>query len=556
MTTRRLSPRRLVRTAVTRTLTGMTAPRVLRHRAAERLWRGLLAGPGLPEKARVAAAERVHAGLVDAGRVPAAHSSATAVQRRVASRVRQARLLDTLARAELGAGLVPRRFAETWRAGFEVADAWYGEGRSGPAARQLARTMPLGFHRVLHFDRLTSPMAEDAAGFLAPLHGSRAAAALTAARRSTPPAAPPTDRPLRLLFATCANDNFLREIRDRYAAMPDVEVRFLDVAADPDRRPMNSQTGRMIEQLLAGGTAYGDEVERWLRPHLDWADTVFVDWSVSTAVLFTMIDPGTTRIVVRLHSFELYSLWPHLVNFARVDDLVFVSEHLRELARSVIPALSGPNPPRTHVLTNAMDLRPFRRPKTDSARFTLGLVGIGAVAKDPGWAVEVLRELRAVDPRYRLLLVGSPIDPSVSAAAARYHGELAPALAELRAAGAVEELGHTGDVPSVLSGIGVILSSSVRESFHCALVEGAASGAVPVVRDWPFFDRGARGLFPEDWVVRTPKEAAARILATTATEAAWRKVGSAAADHALATWDWTVTRHGFDELFLGGRVDR
>jgi hypothetical protein len=100
----------------------------------------------------------------------------------------------------------------------------------------------------------------------------------------------------------------------------------------------------------------------------------------------------------------------------------------------------------------------------------------------------------------------------------------------------------------------VIISSSVRESFHVALVEGAASGAVPVVRDWPFFARraaSARSLFPRDWVVATPEEAARRILESTTTEPDWLVAGKAASDHALATWDWTVTRHQFDRLLLG-----
>ena len=54
-----------------------------------------------------------------------------------------------------------------------------------------------------------------------------------------------------------------------------------------------------------------------------------------------------------------------------------------------------------------------------------------------------------------------------------------------------------------------MLSSSVRESFHMGLVEAVASGALPVVRDWPFFPGAARTLFPPDWVVDSPAEAAA-----------------------------------------------
>jgi glycosyltransferase involved in cell wall biosynthesis len=106
-------------------------------------------------------------------------------------------------------------------------------------------------------------------------------------------------------------------------------------------------------------------------------------------------------------------------------------------------------------------------------------------------------------------------------------------------------------VPEALRDVGVILSSSVRESFHASVVEGAASGAVPVVRDWPFFAgkaNGARTLFPSDWVVETPEQAVERILLTTASDEVWQARGASATEHALREWDWSVVKQRYDEL--------
>ncbi len=257
---------------------------------------------------------------------------------------------------------------------------------------------------------------------------------------------------------------------------------------------------------------------------------------------------------MRIHSFELFSQWPHLVNFARVDDVVVVSDHMRDLARVVTPQLRAASGPRLHVIPNATDLGRFVRPKTAEARFTLGLIGVNSVVKDPLWTLEVLRLVREHDPRYRLLMIGGWMDTAASVSVAEYDAILQRDLDELQAVGAVRRIGHTDDVPAALADIGVIISSSVRESFHVALVEGAASGAVPVVRDWPFFAAGATGastLFPREWVVATPAEAAKRILESTAAESDWLVAGKAASDHALATWDWTVTQGLFDQLLLG-----
>jgi glycosyltransferase involved in cell wall biosynthesis len=176
------------------------------------------------------------------------------------------------------------------------------------------------------------------------------------------------------------------------------------------------------------------------------------------------------------------------------------------------------------------------------------------VAKDPRWAIEVLRRVRAHDSRYRLVLVGDDMDATLSAPVREYHRRLRADLAELEPSGAVRRLGRTADIPGVLADIGVMLSTSVRESFHLGLVEGAASGAVPVVRDWPYFaaSGGARALFPADWVVDSPERAAERVLRLTVSDADWRAAGAAASAHALATWDRSVTRDAFDRLLLGG----
>jgi glycosyltransferase involved in cell wall biosynthesis len=363
-------------------------------------------------------------------------------------------------------------------------------------------------------------------------------------------AGPPADRPLRLLFMYRNNANFLSAIRERYEQHPGVEVRSFDTQSDERLKAASVQPRRFYEHVLGGDNGLGDEVEAALRPLLDWADTVFVDWCAAPAGMLSLVDPRSTRVIVRLHSFEVFTAWPHVADLSRVDDLVFVSDHLRDYTTPILPYLTAKT--RTWSIPNAMDLHGYDRPKPAANRFTLGLVGISAVAKDPRWAVGVLRLLRAEDDRYRLLLIGSDLRGDVSAAARRYEKAYRKDLKEL--GDAVELVGHTDDVAAALTGVGTILSTSVREGFPVGLAEGAASHAVPVVRNWPFFPEAARRLYPEAWVVATPVEAAARILAATESEETWRKTGEDAAAHVMTTWDWPVSASGYDRLVLGDLV--
>ncbi|MFE6036201.1 glycosyltransferase family 4 protein [Streptomyces sp. NPDC056452] len=466
----------------------------------------------------------------------------------------RADVLVEAAEARLALGHIPRHLTQAYAAELACADEHHKAGRRSAAAASAAKALILAFHRVAHLDSLASPLATDPARFTAPLRRSRVLRALRAPRgRTAPAAAPPTDRPLRLLFVHSANANFLPPILDRYGAHPDVEVRVMNTADTPATAPLAKGMGRMIACGIGGGRDYAAQAETAMRPHLDWADVVFVDWCTAAAAFLTLVDPGTTRVVVRLHSFEAFSYWPHLVDFSRVDDVVFVSEHLRDLALASLPRLREPGAPAVHVIDNAVELTRFPLPKKPEARFTLGLVGAGQVAKDPRWALEVLRLLRQKDKRYRLHLIGSPMNPADSPALARYHEAFTSDLAPLVSAGAVQVTGQTDDVPAALTEVGLILSTSVRESWHLGLIEGAASGAVPVVRDWPFFadmPRGARSLFPGSWVVSSPAEAAERILAVNASEETWLEAGHEASEQAISTWDWQTVGPQFDRLLI------
>ncbi|MFD4571183.1 glycosyltransferase [Streptomyces sp. NPDC058417] len=529
---------------------------VMRSGVGARLWRSAVTAPGVPIKVRAATSRYVAEGMRWAGRTSGAALTLADAAARIQDLQVKADLYDEAVMQEISKGISPRGVDKAVAARLALADAEYAKGRTQEAAEALNRALFLGFHRVLHIDQLSSPLAKDATGFVAPLYGSRAMQAMSRPRGRKVPAAPaPTDRPLRLLVTTSANDNFLHLIKEHFGDHPGVELRYLDLAATKQlKRASWAATPMLQDRLTDGVSEYQEEVERLLRPHLDWADTVFLEWAAGPAGMLTTIDPGDTRIIMRLHSYEAFTRWPHMTDFSRIDDVVFVAPHVKDLTVSLVPMLRGERAPRFHVLDNAMNLSGFDRPKPAEARFNLGLIGISQVAKDPKWAVDVLERVRKHDERYRLLLVGGDMDPRTSQATREYLREFGKLIAPLEESGAVVRLGPTDDVPSALTDIGTIISSSVREGCHVGLMEGAASGAVPVARDWPFYagkPNSARTLYPEGWVVASPQEAAERILKATATEEAWRAAGDLATQYALTVWDWAVVQKHFEKLFLG-----
>jgi glycosyltransferase involved in cell wall biosynthesis len=469
---------------------------------------------------------------------------------------------------QLGWGQQPALARDAYAAELAVADEHDRAGDYTEAASSFEEAMRTAFHRALHFDGLRSPLAEDPVGFTVPLHESRVGRRLAAgsggglgrAEKGREGVNSPGERPgsesehpgvTRLTIMTRKNDDFLHEIREHFQGHPRFDTQFVDLVNTPSLERLARNPAALVEQLLEGASELPAADEAF-RPYLERADVVLVEWCTAIAAMISRVDTTGTRVVVRMHSYEAFTQWPQLTDFSRIDDMVFVSDHLRDLAVAATPGLRGQDAPRLHVIANAMDLRRFVRPKLPEARFTLGVVGASKLVKDPRWAIEVVRHLRKYDERYRLVLIRGKFQDA-GPGTNEYAEALQRDLDELEPTGAVRRLAHTDDVPGALEGVGVVISSSVRESFHMGLVEGAASGAVPVVRDWPFFPDSARKLFPADWVVGSPEEAAQRVLALTADPTTWQVAGEAASEHVLSRWDWSVVSREFERLLAAER---
>ncbi len=372
--------------------------------------------------------------------------------------------------------------------------------------------LDLLFARPLHTARTRSALVSSPSTFLAPLTASRTGALLAA---TTPPPAPPelTARrapgPPRVTVIPGAYPKFAAAVVGQLTGHADVEV--LDLAAREKRFTNTAVDPVTVRERLLGATGHPPTADLATREALS-ADVVFVDWADKGLAWATQLVPTGTRVVVRLHGVDTLSAWLHTAQWHKVDDVIFPSEHLR---RATVAALGDRlDHVRQHVVANPVDVDRYVLPKLPGAEKTLGMVGWAQQVKDPLWTLDLLDELRRTDPEWRLALIGAdlPVNSTnaVERAAARAFRER---VGQPGTSDAVDFVGYTRQLPEHLRRVGWAVSSSRREGFHIGLVEMAASGAVPVVRDWPVYAGigGASTLFPESWVSHTPAGAAERI---------------------------------------------
>lgn len=267
-----------------------------------------------------------------------------------------------------------------------------------------------------------------------------------------------------------------------------------------------------------------------------WADVVVCEWCGPNAVWYSRHKRRGSRLLIRLHRFELRSPYPGQLKIGAVNQVVCVSKHYARLTREY----TGWPDTKVATVPNALDVAQLDRPKLDGARFHLGLVGMVPSRKRLDLALDVLEEVRREDDRYLLFVKSgmpwehwwvwqNPAEREHYADALR-RVQRSPLL---RGAVVFDDAGP--DVPAWLRRVGFVLSTSDDESFHVAPAEGMASRAVPVLRHWP----GAETIYDMRWIHRDRAEMAAAILAL-ADEDDWRAAGDDA--HAQAATAFSLSR--------------
>lgn len=230
---------------------------------------------------------------------------------------------------------------------------------------------------------------------------------------------------------------------------------------------------------------------------IGWADVVWLEWCWDHAVWATRSGLlGGKPCVVRLHSIEaLQTDFPARMDWRGVHRLLTVGGDIASVLRDRFPTtLQVP----LAIIHNGIDLDRFAPGWPD--RFRIAWVGHLEPKKNPMLMLQIAHLLARQDGRYSIHIAGPVTDLRTE----RYLARMIPALgvsAMLRFDGMVV------DMPAWYADKGVLLSTTMYESFGMNIGEAMATGAFPVVHDFP----GASALWPEECLFASAEEAVALI---------------------------------------------
>ncbi len=283
-----------------------------------------------------------------------------------------------------------------------------------------------------------------------------------------------------------------------------------------------------------------------------WADVVICEWCGPNALFYSKWKRPDQRLIVRLHRFELYAEWPRKLDIDKVDAVVCVSPHYADLTREITGWPAG----KVVVVPNWVDDEQLGRPKLPGAEYSLGMVGIAPSRKRLDRGLDVLAELRRMDPRYTLSVkTKQPWEywwiwnrPEERAYFERVYRRIQ--RDERLAAGVVfDPFGP--DVATWLRRVGFMLSTSDDESFHLAPAECAASGGVPALLPWP----GADTIYDPHWI-HDDAVAMAEAIHATVSEGRFSAEAARAHEEVTTAYGLSRVRSLWSDLVVRGRAPR
>jgi len=217
--------------------------------------------------------------------------------------------------------------------------------------------------------------------------------------------------------------------------------------------------------------------------------------------MIAQTDFAGRRVIVRLHRIEAMET-RHAAAMAwdKVDDLIVVSRDMAARVRRMAPQVDAST--RVRVVPNGLDVERFA-PLSDFHPHRIGWCGLMTVRKNPLLALHVLAELRRIDRRYRMHVSSNGGDPLAIESFFHLAGRMG-LTDSVQVDGRVPQ----DQMPAWHARNGVLLHTSLHESFGYAVAEAAAVGWDIAMLDHP----GSDEFWPDAVRFGTVAEAVARVM--------------------------------------------
>jgi len=255
-------------------------------------------------------------------------------------------------------------------------------------------------------------------------------------------------------------------------------------------------------------TSKGEEIAEAIR----WADIVWLEWANEMAVFATNKVPEilNKKVVCRLHSYEVFTPLPEQINWNNVDNLIFVSKHIRRIFDELHPNAKVDSK-KEAIVPNGVNLDRFKF-SVHKPGYNLAVVAHINYKKDPAMWIQIMAKLSERDKRYKLNVAGDFQE-------LRYKVYFEHITREIGIKDNLILHGWVEDVDKFLEDKNYVLSASIHEGHPYNILESMARGIKPIIHNYV----GAKEQWPKELIYNTIDEAVQKIMSEDYDSESYRR---------------------------------
>lgn len=235
---------------------------------------------------------------------------------------------------------------------------------------------------------------------------------------------------------------------------------------------------------------------------LQHIDIIWCEWLLLNAQWYSSHKFPHQKLYIRAHRFEIEKKYGYKIKWERVTKVITVSYFMMEqfMEKFNIPR------DRITVINNYIDVNNYMTEKEEGAKYHLAMIGILPKRKGFNHAINILKELKKKDDRYKLYVAGKrPEEFANSWNIPEERIYYQKTYQKIKENHLENDVIFTGWVKTseFLRKIGYVLSlSDLVESFHIAPFEGMASNGIGMALKW----EGIEYIYPQYTIYSSEKE--------------------------------------------------
>lgn len=253
-----------------------------------------------------------------------------------------------------------------------------------------------------------------------------------------------------------------------------------------------------------------DEEFKLIDEWMEWADVCWFEWCDELIIYGSQLSLAKEKkILCRLHRYEALTQNPTKVNWANVDKLIIVTDHLKVFLKSQIPDIEK----KVDIVTinNGVNLDKYKFEER-KAGYNLAYVGYIHQRKNPVLLLQIIKKLVEKDKNYKLYVAGRFQDILVKA---YWDYQIKKMNLERN----IIFEGWQESIDEWLQDKNYLLSTSIHESFGYGIAEAMSRGLKPIIHDFIFSDE----IWEGKYVFNTIDEAVEMIISEEYNSIEYRK---------------------------------